>query len=532
MAVTFKLKTSAISGRIPTVNDLESSELGWNSFDGKLYGKRNNGTASIVEIGASGAGGGISTLNTLTASTQTFATGTAGTDFAISSSTSTHTLNLPDASATARGVITTGAQTITGTKTIQSNAAGNKALIAKAAASQTANIFEAQNSSASVLTYINSNGYLYTFGGHINDLFIGQRSANRNTFLGVRAGGANAAGAQDNTGVGLEALQYNTSGYENTAVGKSALGAANSTAIRNCAFGMSAGSSITSGGSNLFAGHLAGTAMTTGTLNVLLGASATGAITSSGQVAVGASATTSGNYALAIGYAASAAANCMDVRFGNASRITGDSSGNVAVLAGLGVGGSLSANCAFSATTGYADAYDFRVGASELSAGNFYFSAKLVSRHTTASAANVYVDATNHVLVRSTSSQEFKTDVEDIDPAFADKLLSFRPVWFRSTAGLDIASYSHFGFLAEEIAAIEPRYAFWEFNDGDLIETEITNEDGSTRTQRDIKPGTVGKPVGVQYDRIVAALTSVVKRMKAALDEQATRIAALEAQLA
>jgi len=48
---------------------------------------------------------GLSSLNGLTANTQTFATGTTGTDFAISSAGSVHTFNLPTASASNRGAL-------------------------------------------------------------------------------------------------------------------------------------------------------------------------------------------------------------------------------------------------------------------------------------------------------------------------------------------------------------------------------------------------------------------------------------------
>lgn len=60
---------------------------------------------------------GLTALNGLTAQVQNFATGTSGTNFGITSSGSIHTFNLPDASASARGVVTTGSQVFGGVKT-------------------------------------------------------------------------------------------------------------------------------------------------------------------------------------------------------------------------------------------------------------------------------------------------------------------------------------------------------------------------------------------------------------------------------
>lgn len=173
MANTIQVKRSATPSAVPTTGQLALGEIAVNTYDGKVYIKKDNGTASIVEVGA-GGGGGLTSLNSQTGATQTFAVGTAGTDFAVSSSTNTHTFNLPDASASARGVITTGTQTIAGQKNltgqigineaspgsqlqITSGAAARKGLIVKGAASQTATLFEAQNSAGTaVVSFTNA----------------------------------------------------------------------------------------------------------------------------------------------------------------------------------------------------------------------------------------------------------------------------------------------------------------------------------------------------------------------------------------
>lgn len=56
MANTIKIKRSSVSGKVPTTSQLELGELAVNTYDGKLYTKKDDGTVSIVEIGSSGVG--------------------------------------------------------------------------------------------------------------------------------------------------------------------------------------------------------------------------------------------------------------------------------------------------------------------------------------------------------------------------------------------------------------------------------------------------------------------------------------------
>ena len=53
MAQTIKLKRSSVSGNTPGTSDLELGEVAINTYDGKMFIKKNDGSDSIVEIGGS-----------------------------------------------------------------------------------------------------------------------------------------------------------------------------------------------------------------------------------------------------------------------------------------------------------------------------------------------------------------------------------------------------------------------------------------------------------------------------------------------
>lgn len=72
---------------------------------------------AVHKVAQSSIGGGITSINSQTGPSITFAVGTSGSDFNVASSSNTITYNLPDASASNRGVLTTSTQTLAGTKT-------------------------------------------------------------------------------------------------------------------------------------------------------------------------------------------------------------------------------------------------------------------------------------------------------------------------------------------------------------------------------------------------------------------------------
>ncbi len=62
MANILRLKRSDVAGRMPGLADLEPGELAVNTHDGRLFLKKDNGTASIVDVTGAHATGSIGFL--------------------------------------------------------------------------------------------------------------------------------------------------------------------------------------------------------------------------------------------------------------------------------------------------------------------------------------------------------------------------------------------------------------------------------------------------------------------------------------
>lgn len=147
-----------------------------------------------------------------------------------------------------------------------------------------------------------------------------------------------------------------------------------------------------------------------------------------------------------------------------------------------------------------------------------------VYSNTTGVGANMYV-ASDGNLFRSTSSQKYKTDIEDIGDEYADLVLQMRPVWYRSLCENDPSAWSYYGFIAEEVAELDPRLVHYAHKDG----CECPEDESGMKQH---EASCFVEPEGVQYDRIVPHLVNLVQRQQARIEASEARLAALEARLA
>lgn len=164
---------------------------------------------------------------------------------------------------------------------------------------------------------------------------------------------------------------------------------------------------------------------------------------------------------------------------------------------------------------------------------------------TTASSANMYIAGSN-IIYRSTSSGDFKADVEDLSDDARDIIMQLRPVWYRSLCEADNPAWSYYGFIAEEVAAVDPRLVHFKTEEN-VMETQLvrelqpfmeTDENGETRevwrlaeVPKDVevlRKLDTPKPSGLQYERLTVHLVAKAQQQERRLAALESRLAALE----
>ena len=137
-----------------------------------------------------------------------------------------------------------------------------------------------------------------------------------------------------------------------------------------------------------------------------------------------------------------------------------------------------------------------------------------------ASSANVVVNSSG-LFLRSVSARKYKADIEDVEASYAEALYGLRPVYYRSTLDADNSDHSHWGFIAEEVAAIDPRLVHYATH-------EVTYDDDGAAVETELDT-----PVaeGVQYERFVPLLLKLITDQKDRIEDLETQNADFEARL-
>ena len=359
-------------------------------------------------------------------------------------------------------------------------------------------------------------GPALSFGTGIENLHVGGASPSSTgaglTFVGRFAGFSNTSGA-NNSFIGSQAGRNTTTGNGNAFVGQAA-GLNNTSGGTNTFIGVSSGNGNTGGHSNTFVGSSGGNTNTTGSNNTTVGAGANVAFSNlSYATSIGAGSTVVDNNSVVLG------------RSADTVRVPG-------ILSGNNISGAFITGTRLGAGTGSPTSPVHAVGEifSDGGQAGFSFSDRgtpaskwqlwsngFLARLSIGGSDKLAVDVTGklsignldsatstHVCWNSgsgyfafcSSSRRYKNDIWDYAPGL-EIVSKLRPVSFAWKSD----HRRELGFIAEEVADIEPYLAF-------------KNKEGEIE--------------GVNYDKITTVLVNAVNEQQSQIEQQKKTIDNLE----
>ena len=122
-------------------------------------------------------------------------------------------------------------------------------------------------------------------------------------------------------------------------------------------------------------------------------------------------------------------------------------------------------------------------------------------------AANLVFDSTSGEIYVGASSGRYKTDIVEVQAAESARVWDLRPVSYRALEA-DEGEHKSYGFIAEEVAAVEPRLCFYG-----------QDEAGQPRVE------------GVNYDMVVPLLLQEMKARRAQVVADAAQMADLRREV-
>ena len=195
-----------------------AGDLWWNSGDGSLsvfyddvdgdgfWVEIEHGPGTGTVIGGGGSGStGIVSINGLTDLYQYLRITTTGNEISVSSLGSTHTINIPLAGSGISGLVSTGSQSFTGSKTFLSP------IIGDINGSSTTSGYATSSGTATTATYAHNAGYATTSG------LASTSSYSFTSGYGITAGLANTSTYSHQSGYAITSGSSNTSGFASTA---------------------------------------------------------------------------------------------------------------------------------------------------------------------------------------------------------------------------------------------------------------------------------------------------------------------------